>query len=262
MYCPIERSRVFDAFNVTFLALMLLAGGVAVWTFVSARRAGSSLSLWPFFALAAFVLIESRLFVDTPSLSDSLQASPNDETSRYIEDRATDLVIGGGVTMLGIACAGVFFAGLALRVRASSVDSIVSWMIAIGGAATVAVVGTGAGMFSILADAASSDRAPTTVAAVYTINDSLLYIGYTAMGLVTAGVAVAAFREGSFSRAVGWVSAVVTGLFVLCAFLPFLSWAPALFWLLVVGIALVREEGRKARVVPSAVDAALSPVAS
>ena len=40
-------------------------------------------------------------------------------------------------------------------------------------------------MFSIPADAASSDRAPTTVAAVYTIFDSLAYIGFTAMGLVT-----------------------------------------------------------------------------
>jgi hypothetical protein len=53
-------------------------------------------------------------------------------------------------------------------------------------------------LFSILADAASSDRAPTTVAAVYTIFDSLAYIGFTAMRLVTAGVAVASFREHAF----------------------------------------------------------------
>ncbi len=30
------------------------------------------------------------------------------------------------------------------------------------------------------------------------------------------------------------------------AFLPFLSWAPALLWLFFVGIVLVREEGRRA----------------
>lgn len=238
---------------------MALALGVALRSFFSIRRAGASPSLWPFFALAAFVLIESRLFVDTPSLSDSLQATPSEETTSYIKDRAPDLVIGGGVTMLGLACAGVFFAGLAQRVRTTSEDSLLSWMIAIGGAATVAVVGTGAGMFSILADAASSERAPTTVAAVYTINDSLLYIGYTAMGLVTAAVAIAAFRARSFTRTVGWVSAVVTGLFVICAFLPFLSWAPALFWLLVVGIALVREEGRNASEVAKPRGEAASP---
>ena len=54
------------------------------------------------------------------------------------------------------------------------------------------------------------------MAAVYTIFDSLAYIGFTAMGLVTAGVAVASFREHAFSRAVGWLSAIGTGLFV-CA---------------------------------------------
>ncbi|HEX9351715.1 MAG TPA: hypothetical protein VF877_10635 [Gaiellaceae bacterium] len=76
-------------------------------------------------------------------------------------------------------------------------------------------------MFSSLADAASSDRAPTTVAAVYTIFDSLAYIGFTAMGLVTAGVAVASFREHAFSRAVGWLSAIGTGLVVCCGMRKF-----------------------------------------
>ena len=98
---------------------------------------------------------------------------------------------------------------------AAAEDSIAPGLIVIGGAATVAA-GTGAALFSILADAASSDRAPTTVAAVYTIFDSLAYIGFTAMGLVTAGVAVASFREHAFSRAVGWLSAIGTGLFVVC----------------------------------------------
>jgi hypothetical protein len=171
--------------------------------------------LWPCFALAAFVLIEARVFVDTPSLRNALQAVPNEQTTRYVSDRASDLFIGGGVTILGLAYAGVFFAGLARRARAAAEDSIAPGLIVIGGAATVAA-GTGAALFSILADAASSDRAPTTVAAVYTIFDSLAYIGFTAMGLVTAGVAVASFREHAFSRAVGWLSAIGTGLFVVC----------------------------------------------
>jgi len=208
-----------------------------------------SVAAWPFFALAAFILIESRLLVETPSLSDALQATPNDETRSYIADRTSGLVIGAGVTMLGIAAAAVFFAGLARHVFGVAASSIAAWLIAIGGAATVAVVGAGAASFSILADAASSDRAPTTVAAVYTIFDSLAYIGFTAVGLVTAGVALAAFREQAFSRFVGWASAVATALFVLCAFLPFVSWAPALLWFLVVGIALVNHERMKTRIV-------------
>jgi len=142
------------------LALMALAVGVAGLALVSARRAGVS--------PAAFVLIEARAHVDTPSLSSALQATPSDQTVRYIDDRVSDLVIGGGVTTLGIACAGGFFAGLALRARVAASDSIAPWLVAIGGATTVAIVGTGAGLFSILADAASSERAPTTLAAVYT----------------------------------------------------------------------------------------------
>lgn len=234
-------------FAVAVSALILVAFAVAAATLVTARRARVSVAAWPFFGLAAFALIESRLLVDTPSLADALQANPSDATSSYISDRMSGLVIGAGVTMLGIACAAVFFAGLARQAWHVADSSIAPWLIAIGGAATVAVVGTGAGMFSILADAASSHRAPTTVAAVYTVFDSLAYIGFTSVGLVTAGVAVAAFREQAFSRFVGWASAIASGLFLLCAFLPFVSWAPALLWLLVVGVALVIHERPNAR---------------
>lgn len=243
-------------FELIVYVLMAIAIGVTAVAIVSSRRAGASLPLWPCFALAAFVLIEARVFVDTPSLTDALQAVPNEQTTRYIDARVSGLVIGGGVTMLGLACAGVFFAGLARRARAAAEDSIAPGLIVIGGAATVAAVGTGAALSTILADAASSDRAPTTVAAVYTILDSLAYTGFTAMGFVTAGVAVASFREQSFSRAVGWVSAFATGLFVVCTFLPFLSWAPALLWLFLVGIALVREEARQAPRLAEAASAA------
>ena len=229
-------------FAVVVSALMVLAVVVAAITLVAARRARVTVAAWPFFALAAFVLIESRLLVDTPSLTDALQANPSAETRSYVADRTSGLVIGAGVTMLGIACAAVFFAGLARQVFGVAQTSIAAWLIMIGGGATVAVVGTGAGLFSILADAASADRAPTTVAAVYTIFDSLAYIGFTAVGLVTAGVALAAFREQAFSRFVGSASAVASVLFLLCAFLPFASWAPALLWFLVVGIALVNHE--------------------
>lgn len=54
-------------------------------------------------------------------------------------------------------------------------------------------------------------------------------------------------RGRAFSRFVGWASAIATGLFILCAFAPFVSWAPALLWLLVVGITLVNHERHKAR---------------
>lgn len=248
-------------FAATVSVLILLAIGVAAVTLVAAHRAGGSVAAWPFFALAAFTLIQSRLLVETPSLTEALQANPSDETTNYIGDRTSDLLIGGGVTMLGIACAAVFFAGLARQAWRVAESSIAAWLIAIGGAATVAMVGTGAGLFSILADAASSDRAPTTVAAVYTIFDSLTYVGFTAVGLVTVGVSVAAFREQAFSRFVGWVSAIASGLFLLCAFVPFVSWAPALLWLLIVGIALVNHERQMVRPLAVGNDVETSPSA-
>ncbi len=74
-------------FEVVVFGSMALSVGVAVFTFVSARRAGRSPTVWPFFALAAFVLIEARAFVETPSLTNALQANPSDLTTTYIARR-------------------------------------------------------------------------------------------------------------------------------------------------------------------------------
>jgi hypothetical protein len=48
-----------------------------------------------------------------------------------------------------------------------------------------------------------------------------------------------------FPRWLGWISAIATALFALLTFLPFLSWAPALLWLLVAGIGLLVHERRR-----------------
>jgi hypothetical protein len=65
------------------------------------------------------------------------------------------------------------------------------------------------------------------------------------LGLVTAGgVAIASFHDGVFPRSLGWVSAVATGLFTVLTFLPFLSWVPAMLWLLVAGVGLLAHERR------------------
>ena len=57
-------------------------------------------------------------------------------------------------------------------------------------------------------------------------------------GLVT-GAAFFALREAPAPAWIRWFSLVITLLFLVCAFLPFLSWAPALLWLLVVGVGLL-----------------------
>jgi len=49
---------------------------------------------WPASAIVAFTLIEARSFVDTPNLSEDLQASPSAESVKYIDERVPDLFIG------------------------------------------------------------------------------------------------------------------------------------------------------------------------
>jgi len=200
---------------------------------------------WPASAIVAFVLIEARSFVDTPSLSEDLQASPSAESVKYIDERVVDLFIGNGLSMLGLAFVAFFVAGLAQAVRFKAPDSFAVQIISIGGGATVAATFVGYSFNLILAGAAEEDRAPTTVASIYTIADSLGYIGWVVIGLVTAGVAIASLRDHVFPRWLGWVSAIATALFALLTFAPFLSWAPALLWLLVAGIGLLIHELRR-----------------
>ena len=147
--------------------------------------------------------------------------------------------------MLGLAFVAVFVAGLVHSVTRTAPQAFAAQLISIGGGATVAATFIGYSFNLILAGAAEEDRAPTTVASIYTIADSLGYMGWVVLGLVTAGVSLASFHHGVFPRWLGWVSAVVTGLFTLMAFAPFLAWAPALLWLLVAGIGLLVHQRRR-----------------
>jgi hypothetical protein len=208
---------------------------------------------WPISAIIAVVLIEARSFVDTPSLTEDLQRSPSAESVEYIDERVPDLFIGYGLTVLGLAFVAFFVAGLIHAVRSKAPDSPAAQIISIGGGATVAATFVGYSFNLLLAGAAEEDRAPTTVASIYTIADSLGYMGWVVLGLVTAGVAIASLRDHVFPRWLGWISAIATALFALLTFLPFLSWAPALLWLLVAGIGLLVHERRSSA--PAAVSA-------
>ncbi len=208
---------------------------------------------WPASAIVAVVLIEARGFVDTPSLSADLQASPSAESVKYIDERVSDLFIGYGLTVLGLAFVAFFVAGLVQAVRCEAPDSSAAQIISIGGGATVAATFVGYSFGLVLAGAAEENRAPTTVTSIYTIADSLGYIGWVVLGLVTAGVAIASLHDHVFPRWLGWVSAIATALFALLTFAPFLSWAPALLWLLVAGVGLLVHERRHGT--PAAVSA-------
>jgi len=203
---------------------------------------------WSLSAVVAVVLIEARSLVDTPNLTEDLQATPSADTVSYIDERVVDLFIGYGLTVLGLAFVAVFVAGLVHSVSSRAPQSFAAALIAIGGGATVATTFVGYSFSLVLAGAAEENRAPSTVVAMYTIADSLGYIGWVVLGLVTAGVAIASLHDAVFPRWLGWVSAVFTGLFTLLTFAPFLSWAPALLWLLVAGVGLLVHERRRATV--------------
>ncbi len=196
---------------------------------------------WPVFGIIAAGLILGRGFVETPSLVSGLQAQPTDATVKFIDDRGVGLIVGGGVTFLGLASLAIFIAGLWRAAQRQDGDSLTGPLILLGGGVCIGTVFAGFGFAFILAGAAMESRAPTTVAAIYTIADSFAYIGWTALGLVTGAVSAVSLRGGVFPRWLGWFSAIITVVFALLAFLPFLSWVPALLWLLVAGIGLLAK---------------------
>jgi len=181
--------------------------------------------------------MESRLFVTTPSLSTSAQAHPDAALLETVHDALPDIYIGSGVSLLGRAAMVVFIVAFVDWVRHHSSSEVAPVTMLVGAAVTAAGVMVGFGIYLIMGTA-SSVATPTSVAAVYVIADSLGYMGWTAFGLVT-GAAFFALREVPAPAWIRWFSLLVTALFFACAFLPFLSWAPALLWLLVVGVGLL-----------------------
>ncbi len=181
--------------------------------------------------------MESRAFVHTPSLTKAQQNAPSASTIDYIHDNTVGLLIGSGVTFLGMACIVVFVAGFADHLWRTTSGRVPVLVMAVGVAVTAAAVLVGYGLQVVLA-AAAEESSPSTVAAVYIIQDSLGYIGWTAMGLVSGATAAVYLRADLGSRWIGWFSLAVTIILALAAFAPFLSWFPALLWVLVVGLGL------------------------
>lgn len=194
--------------------------------------------IWPALGPCGVLLVEARGFVTTPSLSTRKQKAPDTTTVEYIHDNVAGLLIGSGVTFLGMACIVIFVASFADFLWSRTANRVPVLVMLVGAAATAGALLVGFGLSAVLA-AASEESSPGTVVAVYIIYDSLGYIAWTALGLVTGAVAFVYLRGTLGSRWIGWFSLVITVLLVVTAFLPFLSWIPALFWVLVTGIGLM-----------------------
>ena len=189
-------------------------------------------------ATLSVALIEARAFVETPSLTKDQQRDPDTEVVTYVNNLLGDILIGSGVTFLGLGAMVVFVVTFAGWLADRSVSNVATTTMLVGAAIAAAGVMVGFGVDVTLA-AASEESSPATVAAVYIVADSLGYIGWTAFGLVTGGVFVAGRSAAELPRWIVWFSLAITVVFVGCAFAPFLSWVPALLWLLVIGPGLL-----------------------
>jgi hypothetical protein len=198
---------------------------------------------WPLWGIGAVLLLTSRLLYPSPSLSTQDQTAVTGKLVDILAEKTASFYFGTGVSWLGVACLVVFLAGLYRRLKASEpADGLVPTVVLGGGLMTAAGLFVGYGFPALAGGNAYEQRAATTVAALYAIMDSFAYLMWTGLGLVTAGVAVAGIRRGSLPRWLGWMSVIFTLIFVGLAFLPFLSWFPALVWLLAASIGLLVSE--------------------
>ena len=136
---------------------------------------------WPAAAPLSVLLMESRLFVTTPSLSADAQAHPDAALVKTVHDALPGIYIGSGVSLLGVAAMVVFVVSFADWIRHHSPSWVAPVTMLVGAAVTAAGVMVGFGIYLIMGTA-SSEAAPTSVAAVYVIADSLGYMGWTAFG--------------------------------------------------------------------------------
>ena len=195
---------------------------------------------WPLWGLAAVGLIESRGFVTTPEISDadmrSLPPTIVDEFSAH----KGDLLVGGGLSLLGVFCIVVFVTCLSreLAARLPSHSSL-PWIALAGGSVTGGATVLGYSDLALTAQAVDQRVPAATLAAVQAATDGLAYAAFTAMALVTGAVALAGIRSRAVQRWLAAFSAVVTVALLAGAFLPFVSWFPALVWTLVTSIAML-----------------------
>jgi hypothetical protein len=195
---------------------------------------------WPVWGLAAVALIESRGLLTTPEITHSQLPTLPPSIADDFTSHKSDLLIAGGVSMLGVFCLVLFVTYLAnhLSVRLPN-DSPLSRIVLVGGAVTGAATFIGYSAFALMAQAADDKVTVGTYAAVQASTNGLAYIGYTPLAIVAGAVTVAGLR----ARAVpGWLavfSAVATIALLGAAFLPFVSWFPGLTWIAVTSIALL-----------------------
>jgi hypothetical protein len=156
---------------------------------------------WPLWGLAAVVLIEARGLVTTPEISESHMRTLPPTIANQFTGHKSDLLVGGAV---------------------------------VGGATVV-----GYSALAMTAQAADERVTVPTYAAIQATTDGLAYAAFTAMAIVTGAVAAAGLRSAVVPRWLSVFSALATVTLLAAAFLPFVSWFPALIWTLVTSLTML-----------------------
>ena len=201
---------------------------------------------WAWAGLATVGLFAAGALAPFPAVSEDAQDDPA-RLVRALEGHEVSIFVRNGISWLGVAALLVFVVGLFRHLAAHHPSGALTPDVALaGGLVTGAGLFVGYGMLASIGGAVYDDRPATTVAAVYSVGDGLAYSMWTGIGAVGAAVALAGIRRRGAARWMGYVSAGFTVLFALLAFFPFLSWIPALIWLLVTSSGYLLM-GRRAR---------------
>ncbi len=189
------------------------------------------------------------MFVLTGAISgDTDLLEDNARLAEWMGDRAWVIWVFQALTSATALAVVAFAAGLRRRLDAQSpVGSLVPTLASTGLGLVAALLLVGGGisteLFFHLLHVSESD--PDTIGAAATIFNTMAWV-WAGAGLAAGAVAYAAFKYGSFSRWIGWVSAVCAGLVALVQIVPlqYMALAPGALWFLALGTGFTRQGGR------------------
>jgi len=210
----------------------------------------SSGNRWPWLGVASGALLLVSTFLPFPEITTRKLREPDSALVQTLADGATTIYIRNALSWFCVALLVLFVVALHRHLQAvAQPQSLVPLVVLGGGLTTSGALLVAYGLLAQIAGVASDGRSPDVVASVYSVGDGLAYGAWAGLGLVTGAVAVAGLRGWGVGRGLGLFSAVVTALFGLMAFFPFLAWLVAAVWLIVAGLLLLRS-GEGATEVP------------
>ena len=199
----------------------------------------------PWTGVAAGVLgAIATMMSSTPADPSSRASDPAGTVTAAFDGLALTLKASSALGFVAVALLLVFAADLRRRLAAQDpaggLGPGLAWAGALLAGAALAVAFMFAAMNGLLIAEGYRD---TTLEAFSVIADNLAFAAWTPLGLTMAVVAVGAVRHASSPRWVGVLSAATLCVLIgaLAVGLPFASWAIVCFWLVVAGVAGIRE---------------------